>query len=137
MLFNLLVLLSMAAKACEPGKNCGDNKICINIEKNQTECHSILATAPLTELILPFSKSIEVVCTHSAGIGGHSWKNALFALDLAVEYNLPSPDILAAADGRKIQKANLSWLQLTTVEMAGETTSKFCIKTDTFLSIPT
>jgi murein DD-endopeptidase MepM/ murein hydrolase activator NlpD len=52
------------------------------------------------ELILPFGPGVDAVCTHSSGLGSHSWPNAFFALDLATPYGEPPAIITASADGK-------------------------------------
>ena len=78
---------------------CGQNEVCMNA-KPEAACRAKPAIAPLPNLILPFDAKTEVVCTHSSGAGSHSWPNAFYALDLASDYSLPPPKVLAADDGK-------------------------------------
>jgi hypothetical protein len=84
--------------SCKPGGvSCGPGAICVN-ETAEAHCRSIPQRAPIL-FQLPFEPTVEVVCTHASGVGSHSWKNALFALDLANAYQDPPARIVAAADG--------------------------------------
>lgn len=79
--------------------NCSIGSVCVNTFKGKSECKPIPETAPLNNFILPFDKNTEVICTHSMGVGSHSWVNAYYALDLANPYNEPPAIIRASADG--------------------------------------
>lgn len=71
----------------------------MNISKDNTRCLSFPHTAPI-DFVLPVDEKTELICTHSSGVGSHSWVNAYFALDLASEYNRAPSILRAAADGK-------------------------------------
>jgi murein DD-endopeptidase MepM/ murein hydrolase activator NlpD len=67
-----------------------------------TPIHRGLSSSESTtaDFILPFNAETEVVCTHSSGVGSHSYTNAFYALDFASDYSQAAPEVLAAADGK-------------------------------------
>lgn len=77
---------------------CGSKQVCMNGSPTAV-CKTVPDEAPI-DFILPFYSNSEVVCTHSHGIGSHSWPNAYYALDLATPYESSSDIIVAAADGK-------------------------------------
>lgn len=78
---------------------CAASEICMNSEPT-AKCFPKPIRAPMKDLFLPFDSKTEVVCTHSSGVGSHSWPNAFYALDLATEYTDKAPTVLAAVDGK-------------------------------------
>ncbi len=84
----------------ECANSCTSNERCLNTFTNAgAQCSETPAEAPLSNLVLPFDKNTEAICTHSSGAGSHSGENAFYALDLATDYNLPAATIRASADG--------------------------------------
>lgn len=87
-------------RTCNVGFNeCATGFTCQNVEQNKAECRAILPMPAHLKFQLPFDSKTEVVCTHAAGNGSHSWPNAFFALDLATPYDQKPATVLAAADG--------------------------------------
>lgn len=66
----------------------------------QSVCRTRPATAPLMNLGFPFEQNHEVYCTHSFGVGSHSWVNAFYSLDLATAYDKPPATIIASEAGK-------------------------------------
>lgn len=84
----------------EDANSCNDGLVCMNQTKDLASCVSVPEIAPVDNLILPFDSHTEVICTHSSGIGSHSWPNAFYALDLANRYTEKAATVLAAQDGK-------------------------------------
>lgn len=79
---------------------CTSTEVCMNTFTDAgAKCAAIPSAAPIPDLILPFDRNTEVVCTHSSGSGSHSGSNAFYAIDLASDYSKPAAIIRAAADG--------------------------------------
>ena len=93
-------LIPSVHAACEVGGSvgCSVSEVCMATLQGPT-CTAIPMTAPLV-FNLPFDSNTEVACTHSSGIGSHSYQNAFYALDFANNYDQPAATILAAADGK-------------------------------------
>jgi hypothetical protein len=84
--------------------HCDKESVCMNTSflgsyiLNVT-CIKIPQKAPIKNIMLPFSKDTSVFCTHSSGIGTHSWPNAYWALDLATPYHSDNAIVYASAKG--------------------------------------
>lgn len=91
--------VASAACSVESQTGCQMNQVCMNASESETACRTIPQKPPI-EFILPFDKNSEVFCTHSSGVGSHSWPNAFYSLDLATDYKKDSSIITAAADGK-------------------------------------
>ena len=98
-LFSLFFSLQALA-ICElrTNRGCKKEEVCMNWSKDEKKCLLKPKTAPIV-FSLPFDRQSEVVCTHSKGIGSHSWTNAYWSLDLATPYSKPPSIIRAAASG--------------------------------------
>jgi murein DD-endopeptidase MepM/ murein hydrolase activator NlpD len=81
---------------CNPP--CPSGRMCVNVTKGRAECRFIPRHAPKT-FVLPFAADTEVYCTHSFGVGSHSYLNTFFALDLATDYSKPASIVRAGASG--------------------------------------
>jgi hypothetical protein len=99
--FIAITLQSTSTLACDVGSTatCETGAICMNSEAGPI-CKAIPAHASLPPFRFPFEASSEVICTHSSGVGSHSWPNSFFALDLATPYQKSPSIIVAAADGK-------------------------------------
>lgn len=95
-----ILFINVAKSACvvNSGIGCKENEICMNLSKSTKSCIDI-GKAPNITFKLPFEKGAKIVCTHSKGVGSHSWRNSFYAIDLGTEYDKPRSKITAAADG--------------------------------------
>jgi len=111
----VLLLLASAASGCShrpaqripnggeclvgTPQGCETGQVCMNTQAGPA-CREIPKPAPIADLLLPFDSRTEAVCTHSSGVGSHSWPNAYYALDLATPYDQPPATIRASGSGK-------------------------------------
>lgn len=88
----------ICSSSCKSGAVCMSSSLG-NSSLLMVRCVPIPHKAPIQNIKLPFNKHTHVYCTHSSGVGTHSWPNAYWALDLATSYDEKNATIYAALDG--------------------------------------
>ncbi len=81
--------------------DCPVGKVCAKYNNaGDTQCFDVPAHAPI-EFSLPFDAQTSVVCAQSGRFSAatHTFRNMLYAIDLATPYDRPASTVLAAADG--------------------------------------
>lgn len=82
--------------------DCPQGKVCAKYDnKGSTQCFDAPAVAPII-FELPFDIDTKVFCTQSGRISKatHTYRNMLYAIDLASPYSGPAANVYAAAPGK-------------------------------------
>lgn len=106
LVFGCSALASSSIENCEYGKpnTCDENKFCINVDKNKTECRAN-PDVKLLSVRFPFQSQVKVECdqgTLSPTGNSHIWLNTAFALDLQSDQSLSDVPVVAGAKGKVI-----------------------------------